>query len=91
MDPHSLHKCRQVCQDCNTFILKEVWGSKTGREEIMRKLKLRLRRWEPSVSELPGVNQLNIERVVVDNRSVGVGSCNTECGHTGCGGLSSMF
>ena len=38
LDPRSLHKSRQVCQQWNDFILSSVWGSKSGFNSLQRRL-----------------------------------------------------
>eukprot|EP00092_Neocalanus_flemingeri_P034964 GFUD01038045.1.p1 GENE.GFUD01038045.1~~GFUD01038045.1.p1 ORF type:complete len:386 (-),score=81.35 GFUD01038045.1:2-1159(-) len=34
----NLHTCRQVCQEWNRFIIKELWGSQAGRKKLNKKL-----------------------------------------------------
>ena len=38
LDPRSLHKSRQVCQQWNDFILSSVWGSRSCFSSLQRRL-----------------------------------------------------
>merc|ERR1711935_605044 len=50
LDGSSLHICRQVCKNWNTFILKEIWKSRWGKKLLREKLESQWRNGEYKVS-----------------------------------------
>ena len=57
LDPRSLHRSRQVCQQWNTFILSSVWGSRSGFNTLQRRLHYNWLNTDPKL--------LNVENIEV--------------------------
>jgi len=67
LDGSSLHKCRLVCKEWNSFILREIWSSCWGKRVMREKLDRHWRNGEyrVAVTNLPVDCQLGLTEVLL--------------------------